>query len=105
VRVAAGVLFIVACLAELRSVVLIMREARTAAGVLRRWLQADNPANQGQGTWDQVLLINEVVRTLLDARVRIASTVGRRPTGRRHRGGHRRQLPDAVSTAGAGGCR
>ncbi|MBM7804968.1 hypothetical protein JOD57_000805 [Geodermatophilus bullaregiensis] len=74
-RVAAGVLFVIACLAELGSVVLIVREARTAAGVLRRWQRADNPANQEQGTWAQVLLINEVVRTLLDARVRIASAV------------------------------
>ncbi len=75
-RVPAGVLFVVACNAKWGSVVLIVREARTAAGVLRRWQQADNPANQGQGTYAQLLLINEVVRILLDARVRIATAVG-----------------------------
>jgi hypothetical protein len=74
-RPAAAVLFVVACVAELGSVVVIVREVRTAARVLRRWERADNPANQGPGTWAQVLLVNEVVRTLLDARVRIASAV------------------------------
>jgi hypothetical protein len=73
---AAAVLFVVACVAELGSVVLIVREARRTATVLRRWQQADNPANQGQGTYAQLLLVNEVVQTLLDARVRIASAVG-----------------------------
>ena len=74
-RAAAAVLFVVACVAELGSVALIVREARTTATVLRRWQQAENPANQGQGTYDQQLLVNEVVRTLLGARARVASAV------------------------------
>lgn len=72
---AAAILFVLACVAERGVVVLIVREARRTATVLRRWQQADSPANQGQGTYDQQLLVNEVVRTLLGARVRITSAV------------------------------
>jgi hypothetical protein len=70
----AAILFVFACVAELGGV-LIVREARSTAMVLRRWRQADSPANQGQGTYGQQSLVNEVVRTLLGARVRITSAV------------------------------
>lgn len=67
---AAAVLFAFAFVAELGGVTLIVREARTANRVLALWVEADNPANEDQGTWAQVLLINKVVRTLLSARAR-----------------------------------
>jgi hypothetical protein len=67
-QTAAAVLFVVACVAELGGVALIVREARAASRLLRDWQRADNPANSGQGTWAQMALVNEVVRTLLGAR-------------------------------------
>ena len=74
-RFAAGICYVVAFLAELAAVLLVVREARVASGVMRNWEEADNPLNMGQGTWAQVLLINRVVRVLLDARVRVTSAV------------------------------
>jgi hypothetical protein len=75
VRVAAGICYVVSFLAEVGGVLLVVGEARKAVAVLRAWEAADNPLNMGQGTWAQVLLMNRVVRALLDARVRVTSAV------------------------------
>lgn len=74
-RTAAAVCYVLACLAELGGVALIVREAVTAKRVLTKWEAADNPANDGAGTWDQAALVNKVASTLLAARAGAAWAV------------------------------
>ena len=75
VNTAAAVCYAVACLAELGGVWLVVREGMTAHRKLLEWELADNPVNEGKGTWNQVALVNGVVRVLLGARAGIAWAV------------------------------
>lgn len=74
-RAAAAILFLVACASELGGVVLVVREARSLRRVLAGWDEGSNPLRFGHKPEVQVTLMGDVVRAVLNARLRVTVAV------------------------------